>query len=145
MAQDIFGFNTKVGNNFMESEMGVIIGSGGALTLVQSWNVQYQLQLQPIYECGTSTVYFSAKHAAGTLSCDRIVAEGFADIKSSLGEICSPQSPTVEAYTGQCSSITAVRAQLEGCVLTGVTLSGQAQNAYVGEQLTAQFVGMSIK
>ena len=145
MAQDVFGFETKVGDNFMESEMGVIIGSGGALSLVQSWNVQYNLSVNPIYECGTSTVYFSAKHAAGSLSCDRIVAENFIDIKKSLGELCNPETVIVEAYTGQCEHITPVRVQLEGSILTGVTFSGQAQQAYVGENLTAQFVGMSVR
>jgi len=144
MAQDVFNFETKVGENFMESEMGVIIGSRGSLSLVQSWNVQYNLQAQPIYECGTSTVYFSAKHSAGTLSCERIVAENFTDIKESLGWLCAPETVMVEAYTGQCEHITPVRVQLEGSILTGVTFSGSAQQAYVGESLTAQFVGMSI-
>lgn len=144
MAQDVFGFNTKVGDHFVESEMGIIIGSGGALSLVQSWNVQYQLSVNPVYECGTSTVYFAAKHAAGTLSCDRIVAEGYQNIKSTLGELCNPQTVMVEAYTGQCSGTTAVKLQLEGSILTGVTFSGQAQQAYCGEQLTAQFVGLSV-
>ena len=140
---DIFGFQTKVGKGFIESEQGIIIGGGGKLELVQDWNVQYQLQVTPVYECGTSTVYFAAKHGSGTLTCNRIVASSFSDIKSSLGEICNPTSPIIEAYTGSCGGTTAVKATMTGSILVGVAFSGNSQQAYVGEQLTANFVGLS--
>ena len=141
---DIFGFNYKKANNFKDPENGegVLIGNG-SLLLVQQWSVQYQLQVQPIYECGTSTVYFTAKHGSGTLSVTRIVAENFSDIKKTLGDICNPETVKVKALSGQCNGTSEVNALLEGTMLVGVNLDGQAANAYVGEQLTANFVSMS--
>lgn len=141
---DVFGMDTQTGENFVESEQGVIITGSGKLTLIQQWSVQYQLQVNPVYECGTSTVYFAAKHGAGTLTCDRIVASDAKDIESALGTLCAPEAPVITAYTGQCNGSTPVRVQIEGCILTGVNFSGQAGQAYVAEQLTAQFTGMSI-
>jgi hypothetical protein len=48
------------------------------------------------------------------------------------------------AFTGTCAGASPVRATMTGCILTGVALSGQAQQAYVGMDCTAQFTGLNI-
>lgn len=146
MASDVFGFETKVGDGFMESEFGIIIDGAGAVNLVQQWNVQYQQQLNPVYECGTSTVYWSIKHASGNLTINRIVGSGESAGKLTdlFGDICEPAAPVIKAYTGQCSGAEEVNLQITGCVLGSIGFSGNSQQAYVTEDLTAQFVGLAI-
>jgi len=144
MAQDIFGFEVKTGDGFMESEKGIMIANSGQLYLIQQWQVQYQQQVQPIYECGTSTVYWSVKHGSGTLTANAIIGSNYKDIKDDLGWVCEPKTVVVNAYTGQCSSNTEVKLTLDGTILTGVNFSGNAQQAYVAEDLTAMFVGLSV-
>lgn len=142
---DIFGFNGSFGRSFVESEQGVIVGGSGKLALVQQWSISYQQQTTPVYECGTSTVYWSFKHAAGQLNISRIVAESPTAITSVLGSACSPAAPVIKAFTGSCGGGSDVSASLTGCVLTGISLSGNAQQAYVGMECQAQFTGLNIK
>lgn len=143
---DIFGFETKTGKNFVDPEgnEGVII-SNSKILLVQQWQVQYQLQVNPIYECGTSTVYFAAKHASGTFTVNRIMSENSKDIKTVFGTFCKPEEVDIKGYSGRCGSTTSVELKLIGCMLTGATFGGQAQNPYTTEDLTAQFTGLEMK
>lgn len=141
---DVFGFDTKVGEGFIESEEAVLIGSSSPLHLIQDWNVAYNMSVNPVYECGTSTVYWSVKHASGNLTVNRIVASNYEDIKQTLGWVCEPETVVIKAFTGQCDNVTPVNLTLLGDILTGVTYSGNSQQAYVGENLTAQFVGLEI-
>lgn len=142
MAEDIFGLTAKAGDNFKDAEKAVLIASS-ALYLVQQWQVQYQLQLQPVYECGTSTVYFSAKHGSGTLTVNQIIGTGAGDPTEAFGKICSPEDVSIEGISGQCNSGTEVSFTLVKSILTGYGLSGTAQNSYVTRDLTASFVSMT--
>lgn len=146
MAEDIFGFTSKVGAGFKESETGVIIG-GNTLSLVQQWSVQYAQQAQPIYECGTSTVYFASKHAAGTFQCQRIVSSSFKEIQETLGTLCARANPIIMASSGRCEGENGVdtKLTLTGSFLAGVNYNGQATQPYVGEGLSSQFVSLEIR
>jgi len=145
MAKDIFGFTVEKGDGFIESGEGVLIGDSNPIKLLQQWRVDYQQQAQPIYECGTSTVYWAVKHGAGTLTCNTIVSSKYHDIKGTFGTVCEPKDIVVVAFSGQCKSSTGVRLVLKNTILTGVAFGGQAAQAYVTEDVTAQFVGIEMQ
>lgn len=160
--RDVFGFLAKSGPGFIESEEAVLItagtgaGTGTPVYLIQDWNVTYNINIQPIYECGTSTVYWSAKHASGQVTINRIIADS-SDLKTTFGWICGPGSYVIKAYTGRCSenatidnagsnaSSTPVELTIGGSILSGVTYSGNSQQAYVSENLQAMFASLTVK
>lgn len=158
MAEDVFGFNSTLGDKgFIEpSDGGVIIGTEKAIALVQDWQVQYQMNVNPIYECGTSKVYWSAKHSSGTLTVNRVIADS-TDLKKVFGWICAPAAFDVKAYTSYCDTTSGaskpggmpqkqpVDLVISGSILSGVTYSGNSQQAYISENLTAQFSGLEVK
>lgn len=138
MAKDVIGFkNVKKGEPWFRDDGTITAVSGkGNILLIQSWNVTYQQQVTPLYECGTSTVYFSSKHQAGQLTIDKVWTEELKKMKEVLGEICTPQSPTVRTY--KCDNVE-IKATLKECFVTGINLSGQSQQGHVGENITCQF------
>lgn len=158
---DIFGFETTLGDKgFIEpSDGGVLIGTEGSISLVQDWNVGYNMSVNPIYECGTSKVYWSAKHASGSLTVNRVIADN-EDLKKVFGWICNPAALDLKAYTNYCkiegggeenatpggaAEKKPVDLVISGCILAGVTYSGNSQQAYVSEGVTAQFSGLEVK
>ena len=136
---DIFGYEARIGDTHFKSDEGAAFTfNGGEMTLVQQWNVQYNLNVQPLYECGSATIYFSAKSAVGQLTINKIVS----DTPKYLSEykVCSAQSNTAmisaaEGWGG--TSNTSLN--FGGVIATGIGFSGQAQNAYVTEDATFQF------
>lgn len=141
MAKDIFGYEATHGGSFKKSSKGGFAFSGsGAIALVQNWSIQYQQNINPLYEVGSDKVYWTGAHQAGSLSVTRIVSKTHKDIVSLLGTLCSPTSPRVIAMEDCDSGDVAL--QLRGCVVSSVSWSGSAQNAYVEEQVQAQFAGL---
>lgn len=136
---DVINFNAQRGEPWFrdDGDHPAVMGSE-KLVLIQSWNVTYNQQVTPLYECGTSKVYFSAKHQAGNLTVDRVWAEAIGDMKNELGEICVPKD--VYVYAQFCNSERS--AKLVQNFITGVTLSGNSQQGHVGENLTCQFVSL---
>lgn len=151
MANDIFGFAVKNGGVFKESGGFGIIGSGGSsanVSLVQNWNISYQLQFQPVYECGTSTVYFSLKHSPGQFTCGRIVGANAKSILSNFGTGCEGKSMSIKTATETCSGTGdangSVTFKLDGVHLSGVGASGQAQSSFAMMNVQAAFESMDI-
>ena len=153
--KDIFGFFQNQENKvFQDNGNAFMIGpsEGGsepAMTLVQNWAIDYQMQLTPIYECGTSNVYWSIKHGAGQFQCSRILADDYRNIPGILGDPCGPKDPVITAGGGMCSkeggkSGVSVKVTLKSSILSGIRFSGQAQNAYIGMDCTAQFVNLQV-
>ena len=102
--------------------------------------------MQPIYECGTSNVYWAGTHASGQLSVSRIVAKSSDNIVKLLGQLCDPSTPRIVASTETCggsanalSSASSVVLNLEGCVVSSIGWGGAAQNAFISEEVAAQF------
>ena len=144
--RDIFNFNPAGSENYVFQDSGTkfMISGAGELALVQSWTIDYRMQMTPVYECGTSNVYWSIKHAAGQFQCSRILAGDYDSVGSVLGKPCCPKSPIITAGGGTCDSKGCLAMQLNGSVMDGVQFSGQAQNAYIGMNVSSQFVWLSI-
>lgn len=142
---DIFGFNQTVGKpGFRDSASGeaALKFEGSPVNLVQNWNIQYTLNVQPIFECGSSKIYFAAKHSNGTMSISRIVAEKPAQLVSKIGTVCDPKTASLTAATGTCNGGVPVTLKMLSTIIASVGFSGQAQNAYVGEDVQCMFAGL---
>lgn len=149
---DVFSFAPPkdYGIGFKEPETAILVGEGTGMkmTLVQNWNIQYQQQVTPVYECGTSTVYFSAKHASGTMTISRIVAENPETFLKDLGQVCDPKNFTMTAYTGACgngaTAVQPVKLSIKGMIASSIGFSGQAQQAYVAEDINTMFASLQV-
>lgn len=141
---DIFNNTVSRGGSFRKTDKGGFAFSGaGAIGLVQSWNVQYTQNIQPLYEVGSGKIYFSGSAQAGTMTIERIVGGSKQSIVELLGTLCNPKSPRIVAAE-DCDS-GEVTLEIESCVVSSVTWSGQAANAYVAESVQAQFIGLKEK
>ena len=147
---DIFGFREATEGGVFDAGEAGFSGSFGGIALIQQWQVQYSQQLQPLYEVGSSKVYWTRSHTAGQLQIQRIVSE--TDIISQW-QGCKGKDLTINASNGTCATSAAsgnnlqgkVSLTLKGSVLTGVQYAGQANQAYVTEGVTAMFVALSRK
>lgn len=148
-AKDIFGYDASAQSGFSEpGNDGVFMFNSSELTLVQQWQVQYQQNITPIYECGSSRVYFAAKHASGTLTIGRIVYGDESNLRTNIGTVCDPKEANLVARSGECATAAKknkeVKLNFKGTILAGVGFSGQAQNSYINEDVTIQFAGLSV-
>jgi len=142
MASEVFGYKrATVGKMHFRDDGTAMISGSGEIALIQSWTIQYAQATTPLYECGTSKVYFSSKHQAGTLTIDRVVMEEVSKMQGILGDTCRPKDVTVHPYKCKGSDkITTLR--LKNNVLTGVTITGNSQQAHTGENLTCTFISL---
>lgn len=145
MAEDIFGYTNAKYAGSIKGANGLLFTSK-QISLVQQWSVQYAQNVQPVYECGTSNVYWAGTHSSGQLSVSRIVAKSSDNIVKLLGQLCDPSTPRIVASTETCggssnalSSSSSVVLNLEGCVVSSIGWGGAAQNAYISEEVAAQF------
>ena len=150
----IFGKNaTELGGVFFGNEASLTIASsepgketGEQVSLIQNFQIQYQLQFQPVYEFGSKAIWFSKTPGAGTLTINRIVGgkniiDTFKtnECKGLTLKIGLNQDTECPGMPVGKRSIT-----LTNTFLTGVQFSGQAGQAYVIEGLTATFVDIDV-
>jgi hypothetical protein len=141
---DIFGFNGAVGDYAFQdpTNAGAAFKFNSTLLLVQNWNVQYQLQVQQLFECGSSKVYFAAKHGNGTCQISRVIAEKPNALTSNIGTVCDPHTGTITAVSG-CKGVSSTKLMMENTILNGVGFQGQSQQAYVTEDVQIMFASLS--
>lgn len=134
----LFGSNaTEFGGVFSGGDAKLNID--GDIDLIQNFQIQYQLQFQPVYEFGSKKIWFSKTPGAGTITINRMV--GGADIFSKFGTDCQGKEATIEIQSELgCSNVGNRTITLHNLFLTGVQFSGQAGQAYVLEGVTGTFV-----
>jgi hypothetical protein len=145
-SRDIFGFTDTAWGGTFWSRNSIFEINDKHVSLIQDYSIQYAQNIQPIYEVGSDTIYYSKSHQAGTLSIKRILSDE--DILAAWGDGCEAVNCRIAVSNGVCGpSGQAGQAggfiELKGTILQSVTWSGQAQQAYVGEDLQIQFAGLS--
>ena len=148
---NVFGYTeANLGGVFKASESGgfIVSGGGGAsfddgIAFVQQWSAQYQQQVNPVYEVGSSKVYFAVRSASGTLTIARIVGKSKQTMVDLFGEVCDgPRDVTITASEKCYETDGEIKLTCKGVIPQSVGWSGNAQNAYVEEQVTAVFAAM---
>jgi hypothetical protein len=117
-SRDIFGFtDTKWGGTFWDRNALFEVGSGH-ISLIQDYSIQYAQNIQPLYEVGSDTVYFSKSHQAGTLSINRVLSDD--DVIAFWGDGCEVKDATIQTANGICG----------GSGSTGDATATQSTNTY---------------
>ena len=142
---NVFGVNAQVGFILKAPESNGFKANSN-IAMVQNWSLQYQQNVTPLYECGSAKISFAVKAAAGQLTIARIVTKDSSSITDLFGNVCDAAKNNIQiAAGGACDSGgTGGTLSLKGVVPQSVGYSGQAQNAYVEEQISVVFASLEM-
>ena len=112
--------------------------------LVQNVQFQYTQQITMLYELGSANVYYVGGRAQGSATLARVIGPAplGAQFIRQFNNLCSPQDINFNASAG-CNG-GGVNYTLEDAVLTTVSVSMQAQDVVINEQLQFIFVDLEI-
>lgn len=139
---DIFGYNRGGASDVFVADKSrlTIVGVDG-VDLIQSWRVTYQQTISPIYEVGSSRLFWAKGNPVGSGSIGRIVGQSFLKMTS---ELCD--KGTTIAITNASGSCEGGEVGLTciGAICTNVGFSAQAGNPTVSEGLDFQFTSLHV-
>ena len=139
---DIFGYNrTGASDVFVADRSRLSIVGVDGVDLVQGWQIGYQQSIQPIYEVGSSRIFWAKGNPMGSGSISRVVGNSILRMTS---DICDKGTTIVisnasGACTGGQVSITCL-----GAICTNVGFSAQAGNPTVSESVAFQFTSLQV-
>jgi len=154
MATDIFGYtrNPKPAGVLSNENSTLVIGgaSGANLaTLVQNWSIQYQQNVEEIFELGSNRMFWKKGRPQGAGSIARMVGAGTGPGISMFSQdaldICNGGASM--AFTvggGGCTAQAPFTINLAGVVVTGDGFASQVQDAQVTESISWRFAQMAI-
>lgn len=139
---DIFGYNrTGASDVFVADRSTLTIVGVDGVDLIQGWQVNYQQNIQPIYEVGSSRIFWAKGNPIGGGSISRIVGTSFLNMS---GEICDGgHTIAIRNASGACSG-GELGLVCTGAVCTSVGFSAQAGNPTVSENLAFQFTSLNL-
>jgi len=154
MATDIFGYtrNPKpAGVISNENSTLVIGGAAGAnvATLVQNWSIQYQQNVEEIFELGSQRMFWKKGRPQGAGSIARLVGSGTGPginmFTAEARDVCNGgASMSFTVGGGGCTSQGSFNINLGGVVVTGVGYTSQVQDAQIGENISWRFAQLYI-
>lgn len=144
MSADIFGYNRNVNTKAILSSENCALDFGeGRVALVQNATLNYQHTVSPVYEAGSSDIYFVNGGAQGSLNFGSLVGRqgffaGFNLGKQACGDLStlSIAAVTEDGCSVKLEKNNAIR--IEGALLQSVELSFNAGQYQVSQ--TGNFV-----
>ena len=151
--QDVFGYlrNPKPDGVFSSEDSALTIAGTSATAtafLIQNWSIQYQQQVEELFEIGSNRLYWSKGHPIGQGSIARIVGANKGDMPGTglfpqeAYDICDGgASMTIQAVGGHCAASAGtpftmdqgVNLAMNGCVITSIGYSMQVQDVRIIE------------
>ncbi len=154
---DIFGVDSKLGGIFKGSSFKLTLAGGSspaiAGSLVQQIDVQYQRQIQRVWELGSRDMYYVEGHTEGQASLQQIVGPTglVTDMVQDLGKLdcdAAKRRMTLSAVTNGefCSGATGGGTSLtiNSPVASSFTLGASAENFVVNAGIQIMFTGLSL-
>ena len=139
---DIFGYNrTTASDVFIADKSTLSIVGVSGVDLIQSWSVQYSQNIMPIYEIGSSKLYWAKGNPVGQGSIGRIVGSTVLKMTS---DICDKGTTiSIANASGACSG-GKVGLTCTGAICVSVGFSAQAGNPTVSESVAFQFASLDV-
>lgn len=139
---DIFGYNrTGASDVFVADRSRLSITGVAGVDLIQGWQIGYQQSIQPIYEVGSSRIFWAKGNPLGSGTISRIVGNSILRMTS---DICDKGTTlTITNASGACSGGN-VNITCTGAICTSVGFSSQAGNPTVAESVAFQFAALQI-
>jgi hypothetical protein len=168
---DIFGYrrSAKPQGAFSTEDsvltFGAVDGQGidnPAGFLVQQWNLQYQQQVQEIFELGSNKLYWSKGRPQGSGSLNRVI--GFQPPSVGNGTGLFPQAAydiclggaafKLSVKSGNCDEVAGVNNEfsktegvailMDGCVITSIGYSANVSDTRVMEDVSWRFAFLNV-
>ena len=137
---DIFGYNRSTAADvFVADKSRLSIAGVSGVDLIQSWSVSYQQQIQPIYEIGSSRVYWLKANPIGSGSISKIVGSGVLKMGTSL---CDTSGTSITIRAGGSCKGGSVNISCSGVVVTSVGFQSSAQTPIVTQNLGFMFASL---
>lgn len=139
---DIFGYNRGGASDVFVADRSrlTIVGVDG-VDLIQNWQVSYQQSIQPIYEVGSSRLFWAKSNPVGSGTIGRIVGQSFLKMTS---DICDKGTTiAITNASGACDG-GQVGLTCIGAICTSIGFSAQAGNPTVSEALAFQFTSLHV-
>lgn len=139
---DIFGYNRGTPTDVFVADRSrlTIVGVDG-VDLIQGWSVQYSQQITPIYEVGSSRIFWAKGNPMGQGSISRIVGSNFLRMSS---DICDRGTTVVISNTAGSCSGGEVSLTCTGATCTSIGFSAQAGSPTVSESVSFQFAALEV-
>jgi len=139
---DIFGYNrTGASDVFVADRSRLSIVGVDGVDLIQGWQIGYQQSIQPIYEVGSSRIFWAKGNPLGSGNISRIVGNSILRMTS---DICDRGTTlTITNASGACSGGN-VNIVCTGAICTSVGFSSQAGNPTVAEAISFQFASLQV-
>lgn len=139
---DIFGYSrTTASDVFVADKSSLAISGVSGTDLIQNWQVQYTQQLQPIYEVGSSKLYWAKGNPLGQGTIGRIVGSSFLRMST---DVCDKGTTiSISNASGACSG-GSVGLSCTGAICTSIGFSAQAGQPTVSESVSFQFASLTV-
>lgn len=139
---DIFGYSrTTASDVFVSDKSKLTIAGVSGVDLIQSWQVQYSQSIQPIYEVGSSRIFWAKGNPSGGGSISRIVGNTFLRMTSDLCD--KGTTIQISNMSGSCEG-GSIGLTCTGAICTSVGFSSQAGNPTVAESVNFMFASLSV-
>ena len=141
---DVFGRDIQIGGGFKADGAKVTFAGKGCKEglLVQNISIQYQQQVNRLYEVGCPEVYLIAGRTNGTISMARVIGPKgiMKDFYSEYGDPCETKSLTIELSPGLCQGASNSAVTANKVIITSIGISVSANDMLINEQMQLMFV-----
>ena len=139
---DIFGYSrTGASDVFVADRSKLTIVGVEGVDLIQGWQIGYQQSIQPIYEVGSSRIFWAKSNPIGSGSISRVVGNSFLMMTS---DICSTGATVIISNASGACAGGKVGLTCTGAMCTSVGFSAQAGNPTVTESVAFQFASLQV-
>ena len=161
--QDVFGYkrNPKADGVFSTENSTLLVGDGSTAAvafMVQNWNVEYNQDVQELFEIGSNNLYWAKGRPVGRGSIGRIVGAKGADTENSglfpkdAYDICNGGATMkINATGGHCDTGSTkyrlnkgLNLAMGGCVVTSIGFAMSVQDVRIMENYGWRFAHLSI-
>ena len=139
---DIFGYNRGGASDVFVADRSrlTIVGVDG-VDLIQNWQVSYQQSIAPIYEVGSSRLFWAKSNPIGSGTIGRIVGQSYLKMTNDLCD--KGTTIAITNASGACEG-GQVGLTCVGAICTSIGFSAQAGNPTVSESLAFQFTSLQV-
>jgi len=149
---DIFGYNRNARPQKVfttENSRLTLSGGAGVGYMIQNWNINYQQQVQEIFELGSSNLYWIKGQPQGQGTIARIIGDGGNGVNlfpQSAFDLCDGGATmTIAASSGQCSGTAGtVNLSMDGVVVTAIGVSMSVQDMMLQQNFGWRFAKLTV-
>ena len=151
MPEDIFRAGGGVGGVFKGTLVALVIGGQTAAkgSLVQSISIDYNRQVNRVWELGSENTYFVLGHTEGACQLNKIVGKSDTDILEMMADACEAIEQTINVSSAaggigeQCNGDNLdFDLTISGPILNRRSFSISADNFLITEAATVMFAAL---